>query len=105
MKWQAFRLTPAEGERKTKFEEEEVNAWIWLMRRPDRPQLEEVPDSCRKGATLRPVFVGQRCHPVRPAPRVPAAQKILPAEGKVRYPCHGIIFQPCRCQKIPKRQV
>ena len=47
-RYQAFRLAPAPGERKTRFEESELHAWQWLMQWSDRPPLEQVPAQFRE---------------------------------------------------------
>ena len=48
LRYQAFCLAPAPGERKTRFEEEEPHAWQWLMQWSDRPPLEQVPAQFRE---------------------------------------------------------
>ena len=48
LRYQAFRLAPAPGERKTRFEEEELHAWQWLTQWSDRPPLEQVPAQFRE---------------------------------------------------------
>lgn len=50
LRFQAFRLETKHGEKKTRFVEQEVEAWKWLMLWPDRPQLEEVPAKFREAA-------------------------------------------------------
>ena len=62
-RYQAFRLAPATGERKTRFEESELHAWQWLMQWSDRPPLEAgsgtIPRTCPEGRSSQLArFVG-----------------------------------------------
>lgn len=48
LKWQAMRLTPSDGQQKSRFLPDEVDAWKWLFQFSDRPSIEQVPNQFRE---------------------------------------------------------
>ena len=51
LKYQAFRVDPLPGEKKTSFHADECDAWAWLATFPDAPAAADVPAEFRKCAS------------------------------------------------------